>query len=373
MKMFYGPVRPADRAECPAFGDIPKINEMRRNQAPMAASAELNPVFEIWNTPEPVGLSQMKRADWANGPISMELRKEDEYPLVDLPVPLMIEQACRHRDGWYPESRRISPSSVPKKCGIRPQVGNEYLSNRWLNMEIFKRYGIKKVITQCPHCYNTLSNEYPQFGGNYEVTHHTEFISRLIGMGRIRMKGEKGGTITYQDPCYLGRHNGIYRSPRDILNVSGYRLAEMRGSSQESFCCGAGGGRIWMEECLGERINVKRTEDALAVNPESIVTACPYCLTMMEDGVKLKNMNERWGPMGCRAVVEAIDKTSMINRLHGLFSLRHNVVRLIPSPGGLVCRSRNNFSTARPLLAYDQQTGIDSCCWRCSLYFGRYV
>jgi Fe-S oxidoreductase/nitrate reductase gamma subunit len=307
--------------QCPVFVEhIPKIVEMRRNQVLMESRfpAELNPVFRNMEyTGNPWGLGQMKRADWANGLDVDGIAKggEPEY---------LYWVGCA--GSFDDRNRRVATAMVgilnhagvefailgseEKCCGdsVR-RLGNEYLFQSMVhgNMEILRRYGIKKVITQCPHCYNTLKNEYPQFGGNYEVTHHTEFISRLIGMGRIRMKGEKRGTITYQDPCYLGRHNGIYRSPRDILNVSGYRLAEMRGSSQESFCCGAGGGRIWMEECLGERINVKRTEDALAVNPESIVTACPYCLTMMEDGVKLKNMNEQVRTVDlAELVVEAI-------------------------------------------------------------------
>ncbi len=200
--------------------------------------------------------------------------------------------------------------SEEKCCGDSARrLGNEYLFQSLVqeNMKTLRSYGIKKVITQCPHCFNTLKNEYPQFGGNFEVVHHTEFIAGLIEMGKIKVKGGMGGTITYQDPCYLGRHNGIYRSPREIINILGFRLVEMRGSSQESFCCGAGGGRIWMEERLGDRINIRRTEDALGTSPESIATACPYCLTMMEDGVKLKDMDDQVRTVDlAELVIEAI-------------------------------------------------------------------
>jgi len=293
--------------QCPVFVEhIPKIIGMRRNRVLMESRfpTELNPVFRNMEySGNPWGLGRTKRADWSNG--------LDVNVVANVGTPeFLYWVGCA--GSFEDRNRRVATAmagilnhagvefailgSEEKCCGDSARrLGNEYLFQSLVqeNMETLRGYGIKKIITQCPHCFNALKNEYPQFGGTYEVIHHTEFVHRLIETGQIKLKGETGGTITYQDPCYLGRHNGVYRAPRDIINRSGFRFAEMRGSSQESFCCGAGGGRIWMEERLGERINIRRTEDALDTSPEFIATACPYCLTMMEDGIKSKNMDEK--------------------------------------------------------------------------------
>jgi Fe-S oxidoreductase len=187
-------------------------------------------------------------------------------------------------------------------------MGNEYLAQTLMqgNVDVLKNYKFNKILTLCPHCLNTLKCEYPQFGGNFEVVHHTQFLSDLIQNGRLPLQngGKLKGLITYHDSCYLGRYNDLYEEPRRVLEASpGARLVEMDRIRHKSFCCGAGGGRMWMEETRGVRINEKRTESAIACGASTIGTACPYCLTMFEDGVKAKGAEQR---------VEVVDIAELI-------------------------------------------------------------
>ncbi len=177
------------------------------------------------------------------------------------------------------------------------RLGNEYLFQMQAqkNIEILKSYGIKKIVTACPHCFNTLKNEYPQFGGNFEVIHHTEFIAQLLKEGRLRLDIATDGSrlVTYHDSCYLGRYNQIYREPRQILSsMPQNKLVEMARSWDRGFCCGGGGGCFWMEEREGRRLNEMRTEDVISVNASIVATACPYCLQMFEDAIKAKEVEE---------------------------------------------------------------------------------
>jgi len=178
-----------------------------------------------------------------------------------------------------------------KCCGdSQRRLGNEYVFDQFAreNIELFKKYGVKKIITYCPHCYSTLKNDYRQYGADFEVIHHTELINSLLQRGSIKLKKQHDCSIVYHDSCYLGRYNNIYREPREILAkvCGGSKPLEMPRREAKSFCCGAGGGRMWMEEDTGKRIYLERTQEALAVNPATISVACPYCLTMFEDGVK---------------------------------------------------------------------------------------
>ncbi|MBA7647811.1 putative iron-sulfur-binding oxidoreductase FadF [subsurface metagenome] len=175
------------------------------------------------------------------------------------------------------------------------RLGNEYLFQIQVekNVELLKSYNVKKIVTACPHCYNTIKNEYPDIGGEFEVIHHTQFIAELLKEGRLKVSKDNGGVITYQDPCYLGRYNEIYEPPRQILNyMAGSNLVEMEQNRERSFCCGGGGGCMWLEESIGQRISEMRIERAIETNAQTVATACPFCLQMFEDAVKAKGAEE---------------------------------------------------------------------------------
>lgn len=167
------------------------------------------------------------------------------------------------------------------------RAGNEYLFSMLAegNVETLNNAGVKKIVTTCPHCFNTLKNEYPQFGGHYEVIHHSQFIDQLIKEGKIQLKGDESLKTTFHDPCYLGRHNGEYEAPRDVLvHVKGLELTEMKNNRQHSFCCGAGGAQMWKEEEKGsEAVRRARMQQALDIDAQQVATACPFCLTMLKD------------------------------------------------------------------------------------------
>ena len=172
------------------------------------------------------------------------------------------------------------------------RAGNEFLfqMQAMMNIEVLNAYEAKKIVTACPHCFNTLKNEYPELGGNYEVVHHTEFLKSLLDTGRLTIEGGqyKGKKITFHDPCYLGRHNKVYEPPRELLGATGVEITEMPRNQERSFCCGAGGGRMWMEETIGTRINLNRVDEALATGAQEIAVACPFCRVMVSDGVSAR-------------------------------------------------------------------------------------
>lgn len=171
------------------------------------------------------------------------------------------------------------------------RAGNEFLfqMQAMTNIATLDAYGVKKIVTACPHCFNTLKNEYPALGGNYEVMHHTAFLQGLMNDGRLTVEGGefKGKRITYHDSCYLGRANGIYEAPRSVLEKLDAELVEMKRCRTNGLCCGAGGAQMFKEAEKGNKeVNIERTEDALATNATIIAAACPFCMTMMRDGVK---------------------------------------------------------------------------------------
>lgn len=173
------------------------------------------------------------------------------------------------------------------------RAGNEFLfqMQAMTNIEVMNGYKIKKVVTACPHCFNTLKNEYPGLGGTYEVVHHTQFLQQLVEEGKISLEGGKfkGKRITYHDPCYLGRANQVYEAPRELIRKLDAELVEMKSCKQRGLCCGAGGAQMFKESEKGNKdINIERTEQALETQPEIIAAACPFCNTMMTDGVKNK-------------------------------------------------------------------------------------
>lgn len=177
------------------------------------------------------------------------------------------------------------------------RAGNEFLFQMQAvtNIEVMNAYEIKKVVTACPHCFNTLKNEYPALGGDYEVMHHTQFLKSLLDEGRLKVEGGKfkGKRITFHDPCYLGRANNVYEAPRDLLRKLEVELIEMKRCKKNGLCCGAGGAQMFKEPEPGNKdVNVERTEDALETKPDIIAAGCPFCNTMMTDGVKSKEKED---------------------------------------------------------------------------------
>lgn len=175
------------------------------------------------------------------------------------------------------------------------RLGNEYLFQMQAtqNIELMKSLNVKKIVTICPHCFNTIMNEYPQFGGNFEVVHHTQFIAELVNSGRLNLVNKQENRLTFHDSCYLGRHNDIYDQPRLILNkLNKSGIVEMQRSKSNGFCCGGGGGRFWMEERIGKRISEMRIDQVVETNAGVVASACPYCLQMFEDAIKAKSAEE---------------------------------------------------------------------------------
>jgi len=195
------------------------------------------------------------------------------------------------------------------------RAGNEFLfqMQAMTNIQVLNGYEIKKIVTACPHCFNTLKNEYPDLGGNYEVIHHSQFLQQLIDEGKIKMKEQgdfEGKKITYHDSCFLGRANGVYEAPRKVLEALDAELVEMKRCRTKGLCCGAGGGQMFKDAEPGSKeINIERTEEALASGASTVAVACPFCMTMMSDGVKFK---------GRDADVKVLDLAELIAKSEGL-------------------------------------------------------
>ncbi len=188
------------------------------------------------------------------------------------------------------------------------RAGNEFLfqMQAMTNIEVLNAYEVKKIVTACPHCFNTIKNEYPSLGGSYEVIHHTQFLKQLLNEGRLKVEGGKfkGKRITYHDPCYLGRANGEYEAPRDLLRKLEVELIEMKSCKSKGLCCGAGGAQMFKDAEKGDKeVNIHRTEQALEIKPEVIAAGCPFCNTMMTDGVKNKEKQDD---------IEVLDVVEMI-------------------------------------------------------------
>lgn len=293
---------------CPVLIEhIDKIIDLRRELVLMESNfpSELQQTFRgMENNFNPWSIGSSTRADWAKG---LEIKNA----AADKDIEFLWFVGCA---GSYDDRvKKVSHAfagllqtagvnfgflgAEEKCCGeTARRLGNEYLAQTLMAMNVarFNELGIKKIITFCPHCYNTFKNEYPQFGGQFEVQHHTEFLHDLIKGGQIKLKsGLAQMKVCYHDSCFLGRYNDIYTEPRKILtSVSGVTLIEMDKNLARSFCCGAGGGRMWLEEHQGQRINELRTAQALEKGPDAIATACPYCLTMIDDALKAKDMHE---------------------------------------------------------------------------------
>jgi Fe-S oxidoreductase len=314
---------------CPVFiENIPRLIDMRRFKVQVEADfpAEIQRVFEgMERQGNPWGLAQEKRDEWAEDLSLPQWEPGGKYEYL-----FYVGCAGSYDDRQKKVSRalvkilreaKVSFATLGKQemCNgdSARRLGNEYLFQTLAkgNIEAWNGAGVKAVITQCPHCFNTLKNEYPELGGEYRVINHTELLNELIRDKRIRLSRVMGEKVTYHDPCYLGRHNGIFDAPREALGaIPGVQVVEMQRSRRESFCCGAGGGRMWMEEKIGQRINQNRVNEAAdtlahAADPSVplldahdkhkpgavgeykgpakgvIAVACPFCMTMVKDGI----------------------------------------------------------------------------------------
>jgi len=300
---------------CPMFIEhIPKIIELRRNlvmwQGDMLGEAQAA-FTNMERNYNPWGVGWANRAGWLEERGVREMvnllpedGKEFEY--------LLYAGCAVSFDDRY---KRVGEALVKllNKAGVSfgylgteefccgdsaRRLGNEYLYQTLVNqnLESFNNYGVKKIIVVCPHGYNALKNEYPQMGGNYEVYHYTEFLAKLIAEGKLKPNKPLGAKVTYHDSCFLGRHNSVYDQPRAVLKTAGCNVVEIEKGKNFGFCCGAGGGRMWLEEDAVEgykRINDTRTDQLLVPDPQMIVTNCPFCLTMVADGVKAAEKEEQ--------------------------------------------------------------------------------
>jgi len=288
---------------CPVDIEIlDKILDMRRYLALMEADfpSQLGNAFiSMENSSNPYGMSQQERAAWT---------REVDFPVKVLGEPGVTAEylywvGCagsfddRNRKVTLSTARLLHEAGVdfailgPRELctgDAARRAGNEYLFQTLAlqNIATMNEAGVTRIITQCPHCFNTLANEYPQFGGHYQVFHHSQFLMELIRQGKLKPAGGSNGKVAFHDPCYLGRHNDEYDAPRRLLRAAGSKLTEMGRNKKRSFCCGAGGAQMWMEEHTGKKINVERTEEALATGAPTIATGCPFCYVMLDDGVK---------------------------------------------------------------------------------------
>ena len=192
------------------------------------------------------------------------------------------------------------------------RLGNEYLFQELAktNIELLNGAKVRKIVATCPHCFNALWREYPPLGGNYEVIHHTQLLDTLVREHRLTPVSAINGTVTYHDPCYLGRHNDVYTPPREVLyHIPELRSQEMHRCKSRGFCCGAGGARMWMEERIGKMVNVERADEALELDPDMISTACPFCMVMLTDAVQARQQEGT-----ARESIEVLDVAQVLAR-----------------------------------------------------------
>ncbi len=289
--------------ECPiAIEHVPSIIEMRRGLVMMESEfpSLLQTTFaNLENSGNPWGFSPTDRVNWTEGLDVKTASETDEFEYLFLvgcagsydEKGIKVSQTLSHLLKEAGVSFAILGNE--EQCNGDParRAGNEYLADMLIkmNVETLTNYQIKKVITTCPHCFNTLKNEYPDFGLKIEVIHHTDFLNQLINEGKLKLLNNDKDKLTYHDSCYLGRFNQIYESPRNIIKtISNGNFTEVTRSKDRGFCCGAGGAQMFMEETQGKRINIERTEELLATEADKIVLNCPFCSIMISDGVKAK-------------------------------------------------------------------------------------
>ena len=314
--------------ECPVdIEHIDHIDGMRRHQVliesafPVEAAGMLK---NLENKGDPWGMGAGRRGDWI-GELDFEVPVADGK--IDDDVEYLFWVGCagaledRARKTTKAIASLLHTAGVTfavlgpaETCTGDParRIGNEFVFSMLAaqNIETLNEAAPKTIVASCPHCFNTIANEYPQLGGNYEVIHHTQLLARLVAEGKLKPAGRVEEKLTYHDPCFLGRHNKVYTPPREILEaVPGVQATEMHRCKERGFCCGAGGARMWMEERIGKRINTERIEEALALDPDTVSTACPYCLVMLGDAVNAKKSSG-----DAKETLEVIDVAQLLVR-----------------------------------------------------------
>jgi Fe-S oxidoreductase len=296
---------------CPVFIDHPeKILQMRQNLVLVQEKTppDLARTFtNLERNGNPWGIGAEKRMDWAAGR-EKDVPTIDEKP--DAEYLLWVGCAGAYDDRIKKQTLALvdilreggvdfAVLGIEEGCSGDParRSGNEmlYQMQAQQNVETMNAKKVKKVITACPHCLHTIKNEYPQLGGNYQVRHHTQVIRELVEAGKVEIAKDGDGVkkLAFHDPCYLGRWNGEYQAPRDVLDGLPSQRLELPRNKQHGFCCGAGGGRMWMEEKIGTRVNHNRTDEVLASGADTVATACPFCTIMLRDGVQDRNAADK--------------------------------------------------------------------------------
>ncbi|GII95690.1 (Fe-S)-binding protein [Sinosporangium siamense] len=312
--------------QCPVdIEHIDHILDMRRYQVMIESSfpSEAGVMLKnLENKGNPWGMSEMKRAEWIEEldfevPIIDEKMPEDVEYLFWVGCAGALEDRAKKTTKAVAELLHIAGVKFGvlgpmEACTGDParRLGMEFLFNMLAqqNIETLNEAGVKKIVATCPHCFNTLANEYPQLGGTYEVVHHTQLLAKLVDEGLLTPVTPIEEKITYHDPCFLGRHNKVYSQPRDIMaKVPGVKAQEMHRHKDRGFCCGAGGARMWMEERLGKRINTERVDEALTTDPDTVSTACPFCLVMLGDAI-----NEKKNTGEAKETLEVVDVAQLL-------------------------------------------------------------
>jgi Fe-S oxidoreductase/nitrate reductase gamma subunit len=315
-----GVVSPAELWDCTTCGACMEHCPVYIEHVPMIVGMRRHMVLEMNEFPDEVGpvFTNLERF---NSPYAFPPNQRADWTRkLDTPVPIMADRAAageevevlffvgclgsfdsRNQQTTLSLARILQAAGInfailgkEETCNGDParRIGNEYLAQMMATqtVETLNQYSFKKIVTACPHCFNTLANEFPQIGGHYDVVHHSQLISQLLEEGRIRLDPDSAiarGKVTYHDPCYLGRYNKVYDEPRSVVSaLPGVELTEMARNRNKSFCCGGGGGRMFMEETRGSRINQNRINEAIDTGAEMLAAACPFCMTMFEDGIR---------------------------------------------------------------------------------------